>query len=178
LIEDLEFHIARCLEIVIGMNVVALDVPNNWGMLLSRKWATTLGGNLQMDLPYATIPIGDESHDILYNQPKKRTHVEDLESDSKSNISLEEDRSKEPIDPPTDFDLYDLPFSQEEDIKDIIWHIREDYQRELDKYNDKDLSSITISKKGGETKLHKDDQKNITFIRSHYLSLKKIKYTQ
>jgi hypothetical protein len=41
------------------MDVVVIDVPDAWGMLLSRKWVATLGGNLQMDLTYATIPIGN-----------------------------------------------------------------------------------------------------------------------
>jgi hypothetical protein len=28
------------------MNVAMIDIPNVWGMLLSREWDTTLGGNL------------------------------------------------------------------------------------------------------------------------------------
>jgi hypothetical protein len=88
-----------------------------------------------MELSYTTIPIRDETHAILYNQPKKRTHVEDPGSDSELGISSEEGHSKEPIAPPLDFDLDDLPF--EEDIIDVRWTKREDYQRQLDKYKDK-----------------------------------------
>jgi hypothetical protein len=75
LIEDLEIFLARYLEVIIVMDVVVLDVPNTWEILLYRKWVATLCDTLQMDLSYATIPIGDESHAIFYNQPKKRTHV-------------------------------------------------------------------------------------------------------
>jgi hypothetical protein len=65
------------LEVSIVMDVVVIDVPDAWGMLLSRKWAATLGGSLQMDLSYATIPIGDEGYATLYNEPRIKNHVED-----------------------------------------------------------------------------------------------------
>jgi hypothetical protein len=46
LIEDILVHLARYPKIVIVMDVVVLDVPDTWGMLLSRKWVATLGGTL------------------------------------------------------------------------------------------------------------------------------------
>jgi hypothetical protein len=36
------------------MNVLVIDVPNAWGMILSRPWDTTLGGSLRMNFSYAT----------------------------------------------------------------------------------------------------------------------------
>jgi uncharacterized small protein (DUF1192 family) len=39
------------------MDIVVADVPPNFGMLLSRSWIKRLGGTLQMDLTYATIPV-------------------------------------------------------------------------------------------------------------------------
>jgi hypothetical protein len=51
------------------MNVVMIDVPDAWGMLLSRNWFATLGGFLSMDLTHAHIPMGDGTFDILYSQP-------------------------------------------------------------------------------------------------------------
>jgi hypothetical protein len=41
---------------MIEMDIVVINVPDAWGMLLSRKIAADLGGNIQMDLTYATIP--------------------------------------------------------------------------------------------------------------------------
>jgi hypothetical protein len=64
-------------EVSISMDVIVIDVPNAWGMLFSRKWAATLGGSFQMDLSYATIPIGYGSYVTLYNHPVTRNHVED-----------------------------------------------------------------------------------------------------
>jgi hypothetical protein len=39
------------------MDMIVMDVPNPWGMPLSRKWAENLGGNIQMDLSYTVIPL-------------------------------------------------------------------------------------------------------------------------
>ena len=39
------------------MDIVVVDIPPKFGMLLSRSWATKLKGTLQMDMSYATIPI-------------------------------------------------------------------------------------------------------------------------
>jgi len=121
LIEDLEVHLARYLEIVIVMDVIVLDVLDTCGILLSRKWVATLGCMVHMDLSYATIPISDEDNIILYNQPENRIHVEYLENDYEFDIPLGGDYSEEPIDCPLDFDPNDLCFSQDKNIIDIIW---------------------------------------------------------
>lgn len=34
---------------ILTMDVVVDDFLAKWGMLLSRKWATSVGGNIQMD---------------------------------------------------------------------------------------------------------------------------------
>jgi hypothetical protein len=60
------------------MDVVVIDVPDAWGMLLSRKWAATLGGSLQMDLSYATIPTPDGDFVTLYREPIVRYQVKIL----------------------------------------------------------------------------------------------------
>jgi hypothetical protein len=56
LIKGLQVHLVAFPDIMIEMDIVAIDVPDAWGMLLSRKTTADLGGNLQMDLTYATIP--------------------------------------------------------------------------------------------------------------------------
>ena len=42
--------------ISLKMDIVVIDLPESWGMLLSRKFGLDLGGSLQMDLSYVTIP--------------------------------------------------------------------------------------------------------------------------
>jgi len=41
------------------MDVVIVDVTVKYGMLLCRFWGAKLGGLLQLDMSYATIPISD-----------------------------------------------------------------------------------------------------------------------
>jgi hypothetical protein len=48
------------------MDIVVADVPPKFGMLLSRPWIERLGGTLQMDLTYATIPFFGGEHERLY----------------------------------------------------------------------------------------------------------------
>ena len=63
--KGLQVHLAAFPDIMIEMDIVVIDVPDTWGMLLNRKTATKLGGNLQMDLTYATIPTPNDSMFIL-----------------------------------------------------------------------------------------------------------------
>ena len=41
MIENLNMKLAACPEIEINMNVLVLDIPDAWGMLLSREWAVS-----------------------------------------------------------------------------------------------------------------------------------------
>jgi hypothetical protein len=56
LIKYLKVSLVAYLDISLLMDIVVIDVPDAWGMLLSREWDVTLGGSLQMDFSYATIP--------------------------------------------------------------------------------------------------------------------------
>ena len=47
------------------MDVVVVDIPPKFGMLLSRSWATKLKGTLQMDMSYTTILVFVQDR-ILY----------------------------------------------------------------------------------------------------------------
>ena len=57
LIKDLVVSLHQIPEKSIFIDVVVADVPVKVGMLLSRSCATKLKGTLQMDIPYATIPV-------------------------------------------------------------------------------------------------------------------------
>jgi hypothetical protein len=43
-------------EFIFKMDVLVIDVPSAWGMLLSRKWGAHMGGCLNMYFSFATIP--------------------------------------------------------------------------------------------------------------------------
>jgi hypothetical protein len=62
---------------MIEMDIVVIDVPDVWGMLLNRKAAADLGGSLQMDLFYSTLPTLDGSTFKLTREVYRKYHVED-----------------------------------------------------------------------------------------------------
>ena len=61
------------------MDIVVADISPKFGMLLSRSWAKRVGGTLQMDLSYATIPVFGGEFRRLY----KEVQMTYLVSDSK-----------------------------------------------------------------------------------------------
>jgi hypothetical protein len=50
------------------MDIVVVDIPSKFCMLLSRTWAKKVGGSLQMDLTYATIHVFGGEHRRLYRE--------------------------------------------------------------------------------------------------------------
>ena len=70
LIKDMVVSLNKLLDKTIMMNVVVVDIPPKFGVLLSRSWISKLKGSLQMDMSYATIPV-QNGRRRLYNE--KRT---------------------------------------------------------------------------------------------------------
>jgi ribonuclease HI len=77
LIKVLQVYLAVCPDIMIEIDIVVIDAPDVWGMLLNRKAAADLGGSLQMDLSYATLPTPDGSTSKLTREVYRKYHVED-----------------------------------------------------------------------------------------------------
>jgi hypothetical protein len=61
----------------IVMDIVVSYVPPNFGMSLSRSWIKRLGGALQMDLSYDTIPVFRSEHRRLYREAKLAYSISD-----------------------------------------------------------------------------------------------------
>jgi ribonuclease HI len=57
LIKDLVVPLSQIPATNMVMNVVVVDIPPKFGMLLSRSWVAKLKGNLQMDMSYTTILV-------------------------------------------------------------------------------------------------------------------------
>ena len=70
LIKDMVVTLNKLSSKTIVMDVVVVDIPPKFGVLLSRSWNSKLKGSLQMDMSYATIPVPDGSR-RLYSE--KRT---------------------------------------------------------------------------------------------------------
>jgi len=78
LIKDLQVHLSVYPDIMVVMDIVVVDVPDAWGMLLSRKWASDLGGSIQMNWSYAMIPSPRGDGFVRLNrEPERKFHVED-----------------------------------------------------------------------------------------------------
>jgi len=72
-------------------DVIVDDIPPKFGMLFSRSWANKVGGTLQMDLSYATIPVFGGEHQRLYREVRLAYLVIDHENPSKHPIYVVED---------------------------------------------------------------------------------------
>jgi ribonuclease HI len=67
-IKDLVVSLFQLPMKSVVMDIVVVDVPPKFGMLLSRSWIKRLGGTLQMDLSYATIPVFGGEHRRIYRE--------------------------------------------------------------------------------------------------------------
>jgi hypothetical protein len=76
IIVGLQFKSEAYPTITFPMDILVIDVLDSWGMLLSRKWAATLGGTIQMDISYATIPSSENSF-VKLPREERKFHVED-----------------------------------------------------------------------------------------------------
>ena len=67
MIKDMVVSLAQIPAKNMVMDVVVIDIPPKFGMLLSRSWDAKLKGTLQMDMSYATIPVFAQDR-ILYRE--------------------------------------------------------------------------------------------------------------
>jgi hypothetical protein len=159
--EDVEVFLIDFPHISILMDIVVIDIPDAWGMLLSRSWSVALGGFLSMDLTHAHIPMGDGTFQILYNQEKDDRHVMDLDGlDYVSECDY---------DVPTqsiEYDPSELPFMQEDSI-DVLLPWTDEYKEKLSKYHGKEPGSIQILKK--EDKKHEEKVEETVMRSLHVL---------
>jgi hypothetical protein len=70
MIKDLVVGLAQIPAKSILMDVVVADIPPKYGMLLSRSWGAKLGGSLQLDMTYATIPVFGGQFTRLYRETR------------------------------------------------------------------------------------------------------------
>jgi hypothetical protein len=77
MIKDLVVTLAQVPVKSILMDVVIADIPPKYGMLLSRSWGAKLGGSLQLDMTYATIPVFGGQFTRLYRETRLAYTVSD-----------------------------------------------------------------------------------------------------
>jgi hypothetical protein len=64
LIKDLCITLVQIPAKSMVMDVVFVDIPLKYGMLLSRSWGAKLRGALKLDMSYATIPVFEQQRRI------------------------------------------------------------------------------------------------------------------
>jgi len=75
LIKDLCVTLVQYQRKIIVMDIVVVDIPPKYGMLLYHSWGEKLHGSLKLDMSYATI--------LVFGQPKnlyRETLMKDMVS--------------------------------------------------------------------------------------------------
>jgi hypothetical protein len=90
-IKDMVVTLSQLPMKSVVLDVIVADIPPKFGMLLSRSWAKKVGGTLQMDLNYATIPVFGGEHRILYMEVRLAYLVSDHENPGNHPIYAVED---------------------------------------------------------------------------------------
>jgi len=120
LIKDLQVHLSVYPDIMIVMDIVVVDVPDAWGMLLSRKWAFDLEGSIQMNWSYAMIPSPRGDGFVRLNrEPERKFHVEDPKRPHNEIIKEQSDIGNYAI-----MSNFIIPPNDEiKDLKDKVWYM-------------------------------------------------------
>jgi hypothetical protein len=80
LIKDMVVSLAKLPMKSVVMGFFVADIPPKFGMLLSITWAKKVGGSLQMDLTYATIPVFEGEHRRIYREVRLSYIVNDYQN--------------------------------------------------------------------------------------------------
>jgi hypothetical protein len=161
-IENVEVCLGRYPKRVIHMDIIVVDVPDVWGMLLFKKFVAMLGGTLEMDLTYINVPMNDGTISRLPNVPMTRIHVQEISD------HIKVDKAHETIiEGLPEFSPDDMPFAMEEDFDQIQWPKKEDYQQLLNKYKDKEIGVVGLLKKGEDNVSIWRSQQEVFTAESH-----------
>jgi hypothetical protein len=141
-VENVEVRLKEYPEKTVHIDIVVVDVPDVWGMLLSRKFGTMIGGSLEMDLTFLRLPLKDGMVGHLLNVPITGDHVQDIVhpvNNDKTQNNMIQTLQK--------YSLEDMPFATEEDFDQIEWPKKEEYQQLLDEFKNKVVGMVKILKK-------------------------------
>jgi hypothetical protein len=161
-IKNVEVCLERYPERVIHIDIVVVDVPDVWGMLLSRKFSSMLGGTLGMDLTYVNVPLNNGTIGSLPNVPMTRTHVQETSDPIKDDKAHEKIMKSLP-----EFSSDDMPFATEEDFDQIQWPKKYYYQQLLGKYKNKEVGAVKLLNKGESDILIHPSQHEVFTAESH-----------
>jgi hypothetical protein len=134
-IENFEVQLKEFPEKTVRIDIIVVDVPDVWGMLLSRKFGAMIGGSLEMDLTFLRLPLKDGTTGRLLNVPLTGTHVHDVSP-------IENEPQKDVTQTLQEYSPEDMPFTTEEDFDQIEWPKKEEYQQLLDQFQSKEVGTV------------------------------------
>jgi ribonuclease HI len=123
LIKGLQVYLKAFPDISIEMDIVVIDVPYLWGMLINRKSAADLGGNIQMDLSYATLPTPSGGTFRLDREVYRKVHVEKPEAPMDELVYEEESLGNYAI---LSNSIVPLEDKAKDNELDKVWHMHFD----------------------------------------------------
>lgn len=83
--KDVEVKIVSYPEATYKIDIIVIDVPPHYGMLLSRQWIGLVGGSIQLDFSYATVPVNGKQIRIK-REPRSPHIIECLKNQPMINI--------------------------------------------------------------------------------------------
>jgi hypothetical protein len=161
-IENIEVRLKEFPEKMVYIDIIVVDVPDVWGMLLSRNFGVMIGGSLEMDLTFLRLPLKDGTTGRLLNVPLTRTHVHDV-------APAKNEQQKYVIQTLQEYSPEDMPFTTEEEFDQIEWPKKEEYQQLLEQFQNKEVGTVKILKrpKGeDDVQIHPSRQEEFT-LESH-----------
>jgi hypothetical protein len=141
-VENVEVCLKEYSEKVVHIDIVVVDVPDVWGMLLSRKFTAMLGGTLEMDLTFLKLPLKYGTIGRLLNVPIIEDHVQDITHPVNNDMA-----QNKMIQTLQKYSPEDMPFATKEDFDQIKWPKKEEYQQLLDEFKNTKIGTVKILKK-------------------------------
>jgi hypothetical protein len=141
-VQNVEVRLKEYPEKMFHIDIVVVDVPYVWGMLLSMKFAAMLDGTLEMDLTFLQLPFKNATIGHLFNVPIIWDHVQDITHPVNNNKA-----QNKMIQTLPKYSPEDMPFAIEEDFDQIEWPKKEEYQQLLDEFKNNEIGMVKILKK-------------------------------
>jgi hypothetical protein len=139
-VENVEVQLKEFPEKTVHIDIIVVDVPDVWGMLLSRKFGAMTGGSLDQDLTFLRLPLKDQTTGRLLNVSITGTHVQEV-------VPSVNEAQKDVIQTLQENSPKDMSFAAEEDFDQIEWPKKEEYQQLLDQFQNKEVGTVKILKR-------------------------------
>jgi hypothetical protein len=110
-VENVEVHLKEYPKKTVHIDIMVVDFPDVWGMLLSRKFGAMISGSIEMDLTFLRLTLKYGTVVCLLNVPITGDHVQDI-----THLVNNDKAQNDMIQTLQKYSLEDMPFETEEDF--------------------------------------------------------------